>query len=121
MKPLPDDLLKAMCQASYDEKGRPFIVLDGERYFMPVLLAGAIADTWLGILRGIAVKQSQRDKIKIGKGRPQVSGAPKIQLSEHPIITRQRSAVKIEEPKFDELIFTDDEYAHMMAELEDNE
>ena len=60
MKPLPDDLLKAMCQASYDEKGRPFIVLDGERYFMPVLLAGAIADTWLGILRGIAVKQSQK-------------------------------------------------------------
>lgn len=57
----------------------------------------------------------KRDKIKIGKRRPQEVGLDKIELSKYPIITRNRSAIKIEEPAFDELIFSDDDYANEMA------
>jgi len=46
----------------------------------------------------------KRDKIKIGKGRPQIIPPPRRELSEYPIITRNRSAVKVEEPVYEELI-----------------
>lgn len=58
----------------------------------------------------------KRDKIKIGKGRPQVAAPEQRELSEYPIITRSRSAVKVEEPVFDDLIISDDDYASEMAE-----
>ena len=57
----------------------------------------------------------KRDKIKIGKGRPQITEAPPRELSEYPIITRNRSAVKVEEPVYEELIFSDEDYANQMA------
>tara|TARA_Y100000310_G_C20583436_1_gene764153 strand:+ start:338 stop:706 length:369 start_codon:yes stop_codon:yes gene_type:complete len=57
----------------------------------------------------------KRDKIKIGKGRPQVVEPEQKELSEYPIITRNRSAVKVVEPVFDELIFSDEDYANEMA------
>ena len=61
----------------------------------------------------------KRDKIKIGGGRPVLSAAPRKQISENPIITRPRSAVKLKEIVYDELIFSDEEYAYQMAEDEE--
>lgn len=60
----------------------------------------------------------KRDKIKIGKGRPKIIPPPSRELSEYPIITRNRSAVKVVEPKYEELIFSDEDYANQMAEDE---
>src|SRR3989304_7817424 len=57
----------------------------------------------------------KRNKIKIGKGRPEVVELHKKELSKYPIITRNRSAVKIDEPQFDDLIFSDDDYANEIA------
>jgi len=58
----------------------------------------------------------KRDKIKIGKRRPKDVLPPRRELSKYPIITRNRSAVKVVEPKYEELIFSDDDYAHKIAE-----
>lgn len=58
----------------------------------------------------------KRDKIKIGKGRPQAVGPPPKELSKYPIITRNRSAIKIIEPVYEELIFSDEDYANQIAE-----
>jgi len=57
----------------------------------------------------------KRDKIKIGKGRPEVSKVGQIEVSEYPIITRNRSAVKIKEPVFEDLVISDEDYANEMA------
>jgi hypothetical protein len=57
----------------------------------------------------------KRDKIKIGKGRPEVAEVGRIQMSEYPIITRNRSAIKIEEPVFEDLMLSDEDYANEMA------
>lgn len=59
---------------------------------------------------------TKRDKIKVGKGRPQINEVPRRELSEYPIITRNRSAVQVVEPKYEELIFSDEDYANQMAE-----
>ena len=58
----------------------------------------------------------KRDKIKIGKGRPELIEAGSRTISEYPIITRNRSVVKVEEKVWDELILSDDDYANQMAE-----
>lgn len=57
----------------------------------------------------------KRDKIKIGKGRPEVVEVGRIEMSEYPIITRPRSAVKIKEPVFEDLMLSDEDYANEMA------
>ena len=57
----------------------------------------------------------KRDKIKIGKGRPEVVEVGRIERSEYPIITRPRSAVKIKEPVFEDLMLSDEDYANEMA------
>lgn len=57
----------------------------------------------------------KRDKIKIGKGRPQTVEVGQREVSEYPIITRNRSAVKVDEPVFEDLVISDDDYANEMA------
>ena len=57
----------------------------------------------------------KRDKIKIGKGRPEIAEVGRVQMSEYPIITRNRSAGKIEEPVFEDLMLSDEDYANEMA------
>jgi len=57
----------------------------------------------------------KRDKIKIGKGQPQIASLPKRVVSEYPIHVRPRSAVIVEDPQFDELIPSDQSYAEEMA------
>lgn len=53
--------------------------------------------------------------IKVGKGPPQAMESERRTLSKYPIITKTRSAVKIEEPKFDEFVFSDEEFAEEMS------
>jgi hypothetical protein len=53
--------------------------------------------------------------IKVGSGPPQQMDKPQRTLSKYPIITKKRSAVKIEEPKFDEFIFSDEQFAEEMS------
>ena len=57
----------------------------------------------------------KRDKIKIGKGRPEKAKPIHKEISKYPIVIRNRSAVKVEEPIFDDLIVSDDDYANEMA------
>ena len=57
----------------------------------------------------------KRDKIKITNNRPLRPKPIQLELSNYPIVTRNRSAVKIDEPTFDELLISDDHYANEMA------
>jgi len=57
----------------------------------------------------------KRDRIKIGKGPPQIVSLPPRKVSEYPIHVRPRSAVIVEDPQFDELIPSDQNYAEEMA------
>jgi hypothetical protein len=60
MKPLPDDLRKFLFSVRYDETGQPYVTWRGERYSLTVMDAGLLLDTSVSVVRGIAVKQSQR-------------------------------------------------------------
>jgi hypothetical protein len=60
MKPLPDDLRKFLFSVRYDETGQPYVTWRGERYSLTVMDAGLLLDTSVSVVRGIAVKQSQK-------------------------------------------------------------
>jgi len=87
--------------------GRCYDLLNDNFYYTIEQLKASLKDGSL---------HKKRDKIKIGKGRPQIMEPPRRVLSEYPIITRNRSAVKVDEPVYEELIFSDDDYANQMAE-----
>lgn len=59
----------------------------------------------------------KRDKIKIGKGPPQVVPVGQRTISKRPLVRRSRTCVKIEEKtEFDdEFSFSDEEYAAAMS------
>jgi hypothetical protein len=59
--------------------------------------------------------------IKVGQGPPQQAEPVQKTLSKYPIITKKRSVVKIEEPKFDEFVFSDEQFAEDMSREFDEE
>ena len=59
--------------------------------------------------------------IKVGKGPPQKVDPPQRMISKYPIVRKPRSAVKIEEPKFDEFVFSDEQFAEQMSQEFDDE
>lgn len=70
--------------------------------------------------------QRKKHLIKIGKGKPQVVEPLKRVLSEYPMVVRSRSAVIVEEEKYDELyddvMISDEKYVEdMMKEFDEED
>ena len=63
----------------------------------------------------------KRDKIKKCDHVPDFTHAIVKSKSTQPVIMRNRSAVKVDEPLYEELIFSDEQYAEEMSELFDEE
>lgn len=59
----------------------------------------------------------KRDKIRIGKTHQQIPEKKRIELSSQPIQTRNRSAIKIDNPNYEDSdwLFSDEEYAEEMS------
>jgi len=59
----------------------------------------------------------KRDKIKVGITHQQIAPPNKKELSQQPIQTRKRSAVKINDPDYEDgdWLFSDEEYAEEMS------
>lgn len=57
----------------------------------------------------------KRDKIKFCKERPKFNNIRYKTLSKQPIQVRKRTAVVMDVPKYDELIFSDEKYAEEIA------
>lgn len=61
---------------------------------------------------------AKRDKIKVGITHKQIHKSDGPELSKQPIQTRKRSAIKIEETKYneEEWLFSDEDYAAEMSQ-----
>lgn len=60
------------------------------------------------------------NKIKLCEGKPDFIPLPRKTLSKTPMIRRNRSAIKVIIPKYDELVFSDEKYADEISELFSN-
>jgi len=63
----------------------------------------------------------KRDRIRVCDNQPEFPTSPMKELSQQPIQTKLRSVVKVVDPKFEELEFSDEEYADEMSVLFDKE